>query len=90
METPLQLAVGETIDELRAAEVGLAAPIADLAERPLHVLERGVGGGEEIDGVLEGHGADALEPAGDLHPEVVRLGRKLMDEQEPIHITTVS
>src|SRR3989442_1276498 len=55
----------------------------DFLEQPAEVLDRLIVVGEDPDGVLDGHGADALQPAPHLHPEVVGLRRDVVKQQQP-------
>src|SRR5262249_41084607 len=77
------LVVGQAVDETRLAERRLPSFFLDLAQHPLEIFPSLVGVRERIDGVLERDGAERLEPAPDLHAQVGRLRRKLMNEHEP-------
>src|SRR5262249_48280069 len=77
------LVVGQAVDEARFAERRLPSFFLDLAQHPLEIFPSLVGVRERIDGVLERDGAERLEPAPDLHTQVGRLRRKLMNEHEP-------
>jgi hypothetical protein len=82
-EEPLDLGVAEAIDEGGPTDRRLAAPLDDLTEDPLEVLHALLGLGEDVHGVLDRHGADARQAPPDLHPEIVGLGRNLMNEEQP-------
>jgi hypothetical protein len=75
--------VAQPLDEVRGEHRRLAPLLDDLPRDPVKVLPRGVAHRQRVDGVLEGHCAERLQPAPDLHPEVVRLRGDLVDEQEP-------
>src|SRR5207244_195753 len=79
----LDLGVGEAIHEVGLADGGLPAARHDLPALPLEVFDRLVRPGEHVDRVLDRDRAETLQPAPYLHPEVVGLGRDLMDEQDP-------
>src|SRR5262249_7026045 len=76
----LDLAVGEAGNEGRLADRRLATARLDLAQNPLKVLCRLVGSGKHIHRVLDGDRTDSLQTAPDLYAQVVRFGRKLMNE----------
>ena len=82
-EHGLDLLVGGARQHRPAAEGGLAALRPDLANQPLEVLPGVLPARQQVDRVLERHGAHPLQPAADLDPEIVGLGRDLVDEQEP-------
>ena len=82
-EHATDLLIGEAVDEPRLAEGRFAALLVDLPEHPLEVLARLVRARQEIDRVLERDGAQRLQAAPDLDPQIGRLGRQLVDEQEP-------
>ena len=85
-EQRLDLGVRVPFQETGLADRGLAAAGHDLAPHPLEVLEGLLARGQDVDGVLEGHGPEGLEPPADLHPQVVRLGRDLVDEEQPARL----
>ncbi len=82
-EERLDLGVRETVDELRFEDRRVAAARHHLAPDPLKVLLGDVAPGQHVDGVLEGHRPDTREAPPDLHPQVVRLGRDLVDQHQP-------
>ena len=77
------LLVGESLHESRLDQRGVAATLHDVSQDPVQVLVRLFVRGEGVDGVLDADRAEALEPPPDLDPEVVRLGRNLVDEEQP-------
>src|SRR5205823_189853 len=79
----LDLGVGEAIHEVGLADGGLPAASHDLPHVPLEVFDRLVRPGEHVDRVLDRDRAETLQPAPHLDPEVVGLGRDLVDEQDP-------
>ena len=83
LEQGLDLLIGESLDEPRLAHGGISASLHDLSQDPLEVLVRLIRSRQDVDGILDGHGAQPLEAPPDLHPEVVRLRRDLVDQQEP-------
>src|SRR3989454_9396738 len=77
------VAVPQAVHEVPPAHRPLAPAVRDLLEQPAEVLDRLIAVGEDPDGVLDGYGADALQPAPHLHPEVVGLRRDVVKQQEP-------
>jgi hypothetical protein len=82
-EHAFELSHGDPLYEGRFTHRGLAPVGGDLPPQPAKILDRLGAGGQEVDRVLERHRADALETAADLDPEIVGLGRDLVDEEEP-------
>src|SRR4051794_1697893 len=83
IEQGADLLVGKTIDETRLADHRLAAALYDLAQEPFEVLLAFGGRGKGVDGGLDGDRTQPLQAAPDLDPQVSRLGRQLMDQQQP-------
>src|SRR5438034_265317 len=77
------VAVAQAVHEVPPAHRPLAPAVHDFLEQPAEVLDRLIVVGEDPDGVLDGHGADALQPAPHLHPEVVGLRRDVVKQQQP-------
>src|SRR3989454_2912343 len=77
------VAVPQAVHEVPPAHRPLAPAVHDFLEQPAEVLDRLIVVGEDPDGVLDGHGADALQPAPHLHPEVVGLRRDVVKQQQP-------
>src|SRR6476646_12008946 len=82
-EHRLQLCLSDAFDELGGTEGGLSAIVHNFPKQPAKVFQGLRPGGQDIHRVLEGNGADSLEAAADLHPEVVWLGWNLMHQEEP-------
>src|SRR3954469_6268756 len=64
------LPVGEAVDHARLADERLAPAGGDLAQQPREVLARPLALGQGVDGVLDRRGAERLEAAPDLDPQV--------------------
>src|SRR2546426_7135408 len=77
------VAVPQAVHEVPPAHRPLAPAVHDFLEQPAEVLDRLIVVGEDPHGVLDGHGADALQPAPHLHPEVVGLRRDVVKQQQP-------
>ena len=56
---------------------------ADLAGDPGERLPAVVSDREHVDAALERDGTDLLEPPTDLHPQIIRAGRDLVDQEQP-------
>lgn len=95
------LVVRKAVDQTRLADDGFATALDDLFQEPREVLLRLGGRRQRVDGALDRDCPDALQPPPDLHPEVGRLGRDLMNQKKPLrcglarnyvifHIDTVS
>jgi hypothetical protein len=82
-EEPMDLVVGEAVDQPRLAERCVPTLASDLPEDPFEVLAGVVGIGKDVDRVLDRDGPHRLEAPPDLHPEIRRLRRELMDQQQP-------
>src|SRR5207248_9095333 len=74
------------LDEPCLDQRGIAAALDDLAEHPVEVLMGLIAAWQRVHRVLDGDRAEPLQPAPDLHPEVVRLGRDLVDEEQPARL----
>ena len=83
MKQGLDLLIREAVDEARLAERGLASLLSDLSKKPLEIFVRTVAPWKDIDRVLDGDRAETLQASADLHAEIVRLGRDLVNEDEP-------
>src|SRR5258705_106489 len=83
LEQGLYLPVGKTVDKTGLTNRSFALARDDLPQDPLEVFLGLIGPGQNVDGVFDRDRAEALEPAPDLHPEVIRLGRQLVNEQQP-------
>src|SRR5204863_8473257 len=75
--------VRDAIHEAGPAERGLAAVRRAFSHLPLKIFDRLVRAGMHVDRVFDGGGAETLHPAPYLDPEIVGLGRDLMDQQDP-------
>ena len=82
-EQRLDLRVIEPIDEHCLEQRRFAPRGHELTQHPLEVLPRTARPGQDIDGVLQRHGANASEAAPHLDPEVTGLWRELMDQHQP-------
>ena len=82
-EERLHVIVREAVHEGRLTDPRLTASFGDLAQHPLEILLGPVTPGQDVHGVLDRDGSDALKPASDLGTQVVGLGRDRMDEEEP-------
>src|SRR5262245_16224943 len=85
-EECLDLVVREALDEAGFANGCFSALPDDLLADPLKVLLCLIAPRKDIDGILDADGAQALQPAPDLHTQIVRLGRDRMDQQEPARL----
>src|SRR5262249_5191446 len=65
------------------ADESFAAAFLDFAQQPLEVLLGLLVHGQRVHRIFHGDGADALQPTPNLDAQICRLGRKLVDEQEP-------
>jgi hypothetical protein len=83
IEERADLLVGEPIDQAGFADECFAASFADLAQQPLEVLLGVLVHRQRVDGILDRDRPDPLQPAPDLDAQIGRLGRKLMDQQQP-------
>ena len=72
------------IDERTLGEGGFPAIRRDLTRQPFEVLTRLVADRQDVYGAFQGHGSDALQAPPELHPQIVGLGRELMDQHEPL------
>src|SRR5207253_2529421 len=81
--TVIRLHTSRLHDALPSTPGCLAASVHDFAPQPLKVFAGLLGVGQYINGVLDRHRADPLQAAPDLDPEIVGLGRELMDEEQP-------
>jgi hypothetical protein len=79
----LQLLVGHSFDQMAFNDHRAPALDLDLLPQPLQILERLVAARECVDGLLDRDGADAPQSPPRLHPQVVWLGRQLMNEEQP-------
>ena len=86
MKETHHLFIGETFDEPGLANRGIAAAGGDLPQDPLEILHSLIPAWQHVHRVLDRHRAQALEPAPDLHPEVIGLRRDLMDQQQPLRL----
>src|SRR5437667_278835 len=77
------LGVREAIHEVGLADRSLPAAGHDFSHLPLKIFDRLVRAGKHVDRVFDGDGAETLQPAPYLDPEIVGLGRDLMDQQDP-------
>src|SRR5205807_6918213 len=82
----LHLLVVQPLDEPRLDQRRIASALDDLAQDPVQVLLRLLARGQGIDRVLDSNSTELLQPPPDLDAEVARLGRNLMNEQEPPRI----
>src|SRR5262249_8771410 len=98
-EAGTNLGIGEAVDQPRLAYHPLATALDDLTPQPATVLLRLPGGRQGGDAVLYAQGADALQPSPDLDAQIGRLGRQLVDQQQPTvrradtafaHVCTIS
>ena len=83
-EQVLHRPVRQPLDELRLADQRLATLTEDLAGQFAQARTTLAIGWQDIHGVLERHRPEPGQPAPDLHPQVVRLGRDLVDQQQPL------
>ena len=83
-EYGLDLLVARAGQQGATAERGPTALRLDLTRQPLEVFPGFRPSGQDVDGVLERDGTEPLQAAPDLHPEIVGLGRDLMDQEEPV------
>jgi hypothetical protein len=75
---------GPASEKLGLADIGLASAGHRFLDDPLEILETLRTPGQNINGILQRHGAHAGDPLADLGAQVERLGRKLVDEQIPV------
>jgi hypothetical protein len=73
------------VQRSRFANQRLTTRRLDFLRCPYEVLEGVLGGGEGMHGLLDGHGANCLQPTVKLDPLVSGVRRQLMDEQEPMY-----
>src|SRR5439155_6203344 len=83
IEESLDRIVGEAFHESRLADRRLPALLDDLSQHPFEVLASRVASRQDVDRVLDGNGAELLEPPPHLDAEIVGLRGQLMDEHEP-------
>src|SRR5262249_12901797 len=69
--------------EVRVADVRLAASGDGFFGDPLKILETLLAARQHIDGVFQGHGAHAGEALANLGAQIERLGRELVHEDVP-------
>lgn len=69
--------------EVRLADPGLPATRDGLPGDPLEILQAFRRAGQDVDGVLQRERADLLEPVAYLGPEIERLRRELVDQDDP-------
>src|SRR5260221_10630542 len=74
---------GQSADQPRLADHGFAATLNDLLQEPFEILLGLRIGGQGVDGVFDRNGTDSLQSAPDLHAKIGRLGRQLMNQQQP-------
>ena len=77
------LLVLQAVDEPRLADHRLAAAIGDLVREPGEILLRLLAGRQRVDRVLDRDRTDALQAAPHLDAQIGRLGRDLVDQQQP-------
>ena len=83
VEERLHGIVGKAFDEARFADRRVATAGHDLAPDPLEVLERLLVPRQHVDGVLDRNRAEPLQTPADLDPQVARIRRDLVDQDEP-------
>jgi len=84
MPEPRDELVGiETEREICVADPGLPATRDGLPGDPLEILQAFRRAGQDVDGVLQRERADLLEPVAYLRPEIERLRRELVDQDDP-------
>ena len=79
-----QLGIADPVQKRGPTQRRLPSFGPNLPGQPVKVLDRIVLQWKDIDRVLQRNRPQPLEPAPDLHPEVVGLGRDLVDQQEPL------
>ncbi len=68
----------------RGGEQGcLTSLIRDHPPEPLEVLHALLGMRQDVHGILERHRSNALETTPHLDPEIIGLGGKVMNEEQP-------
>jgi hypothetical protein len=82
-EHPAQLGIAQPFDQLGFADQGLAAQLDDLTRQPGEVLLGLLVAGQRIDRVLDRHCTQRLKAPPHLDPGIGRLGRQLMNQQQP-------
>ena len=104
VEQAAHLLVGQAVDQPRLADHGFAAALGDLPQQPGEILLGLLAGRQGIDGILDRDRADALQAPPHLDPQIGRLGRDLVHQQQPailracagiglrsgVHVTTLS
>ncbi len=83
IEQRAHLLVGEPVDQAGFADECFAASFADLAQQPFEILLRLLVHRQRVHGILDRDRADVLQPAPDLDAQIGRLGRQLMNQQQP-------
>jgi hypothetical protein len=83
IEERADLLVGEPVNQAGFANECFATSFADLAQQPLEILLRLLVHWQRVDGILDRDRPDPLQPAPDLDAQIGRVGRQLMDQQQP-------
>jgi hypothetical protein len=83
MQHGFDLLVADTFDEPCLAHHRTSAGRMDLPGEPGEILQCLRSVGQHVHRVFEQGRAHAAQPAPHLDPQVVGLGRELMDEEEP-------
>src|SRR5215470_14583206 len=83
IECSAYLRVSGPFDRAGAKDGRLAARRLDLLLEPLEILVRLFVEGEDVDRILDRHGAEPLQLAPDADAQVGRLRRQLVDQEDP-------
>ena len=89
-EHGLQLRLTDSLHKASLTQSGFSPVGDDLPQEPAKVLHRFIPVGKDVDRVLQRHRPHALQPAPHLDPEIVRLGRDLVDQEQPARLDSLS
>jgi hypothetical protein len=82
--------IREPLDKPCVTKSSLSPALHNLTQDPLKVFLSLVAFWQHVNGIFHRNSSKLLKPAPNLHPEIIRLRRDLVDENEPTRFNFIS